>query len=53
MGAREGKFLGRTWATVSRPSDSSDLPPNIHSVSLPEELLLCVCVYSWVSGYLF
>ena len=52
-GSREGKFLEGHGLPCQGPQTPSDLPPNTDSVSLPEELLLCVCVYSWVSGYLF
>ena len=52
-GSREGKFLEGHRLLCQGPQTPPDLPPNTDSVTLPEELLLCVCVCIWVSGYLF
>ena len=43
-GSREGKFLEGHGLPCQGPQTPSDLPPNTDSVTLPEELLLCVCV---------
>lgn len=50
-GSREGKFLEGHGLLCQGPQTPPDLPPNTDSVTLPEELPLCVCVYlgEWLS----
>lgn len=51
MGVKGREVSRRTQVLCQGPQTPPDLPPNTDSVTLPEELLLCVCVYlgEWLS----